>query len=363
MLDRTARLDVELRPHVKTHKSTEIARIQLEGRPEKITVSTLAEARGFAAAGFRDLTWAIPLPEGRIDEALSLSTEVERLDLLVDHVATVDALEDAASRRGLHARALVKVDCGYHRAGVDPNSDDAVALVTRVADARGLDLVGILTHAGHAYAARDRTEILAVAKEERDRMVAFAERLRAHGIDAPRVSIGSTPTLAVAGELDGGLDGIDEVRPGNYALFDGFQTAIGACAPGNVALSILATVIGTYPERGTVILDAGGTALSYDPGAIHVDARFGYGRVVSADGATLGAPDATSRLPGLRVTSLSQEHGVIRDVAPEVARALPVGRRVRVLPNHACIAANLHGTYTVVRDGAIVDRWSPIRGW
>lgn len=351
MAARSARLGVALRPHVKTHKCVEIARLQLAGLAPQITVSTLAEARAFAAGGFPDATYAVPLAPSRASEAVALVDGTERLQLVVDHDDAASALEEAARRRARRVAVLLKVDCGYHRAGVDPERGDSIALARRIADSPWLTLRGILTHAGHAYRGRNRDDLRAVAAEERDRTVEFAERLRDHGIDVATVSVGSTPTLAVAEHLAG----VTEVRPGNYVFFDAFQAAIGSCGRADVAFSVIASVIGSYPARGAAVLDAGSLALSSDPGARHVDPECGFGIVCDLHGRDI--------VPGLRIGALSQEHGKIETGEPAAHRALRVGTKVRILPNHSCLAAACFDRYHAVRGAAVVDVWRPVKHW
>ncbi len=351
MRDRARALGVTLRPHVKTHKSAEIARLQVGDGPPRVTVSTLAEAAAFAAAGFDDLTWAVPIAPPRIGEALDLADGAGRLNLLLDHEDARAALDRAARARGLRVPVYLKVDCGYHRAGVDPEDPASVDLARRIAGSPGLEFAGVLTHGGHGYGCRDRAGIAVVAAEERDVTVRFAARLRAAGVEVPVVSVGSTPTCAVVDHLTG----VDEIRPGNYALFDLFQAAIGACSLDDIALTVLGTVIGRYPERGSIVLDTGGTALSHDPGPRHVDPGCGYGAVIPLDGR------ATDRPPP-RIVALSQEHARVA-VDADLARSFAIGDRVRVLPNHACMTAGLFDRYHVVRGDRIVDVWRPAKYW
>ncbi len=345
-----ARLGVRLRPHVKTHKTLEGARIQVRGQFGGITVSTLAEAAFFAAGGFSDITYAVPVAPAKLAEAADLAGRLDRFNLLVDHSDAGAAVEACARERGVVLSVFLKVDCGYHRAGVDPERVESVALAARLAASPHLDFRGILTHAGQSYHCRRADEIRAVAARERDAMAAFAGRLRAAGVQVEEVSVGSTPTLAVADDLTG----ITEARPGNYAFFDATQAAIGSCALADVAFSVLLTVIGRYPERRELLLDGGALALSKDPGPAHVDPACGYGIVCAAGG---------EPLPGWRVVSLSQEHGLARSVQPLPAGSLPIGSLLRIVPNHSCLAAALFERYAVVRGDLVVDEWRPARGW
>lgn len=342
-------LGVRLRPHVKTHKCVEIARLELGAATGPITVSTLAEARALAGAGFDDITYAVPISHARVREGVDLVRAGLHLGVLADHPDTVSELELQARGAAVRQRVWLKVDCGYHRAGVDPTSDDAVALAARIAGSESLELAGVLTHAGHAYVCRDREEVAAVAAQERDLTVAFAERLRAAGIAVPEVSVGSTPTASAVP----GLAGVTEIRPGNYAFFDAFQASIGSCRLDDCAFTVVASVIGLYPSDGRLVVDAGALALSKDPGPVHVDPWCGFGVVCSV---------ACEPIGGLRLASLSQEHGVVFGLPNTVSR-LRIGDRLRIVPNHSCLAAACFDRYHVVEGQAVVDEWRPVRGW
>jgi D-serine deaminase-like pyridoxal phosphate-dependent protein len=349
MAERIKDLGARLRPHVKTHKCAEIARLQL---PEDggITVSTIAEARFFAGAGFKDITYAVPIGHGRIAEAAELATQVERLHLLVDHPHTVSAVDACARERQTRLSVLLKIDCGGGRAGVDPTSRSSLALAGQIDSSSWLELEGILTHAGHSYSCHDRKEIVSVARQERQVMVDLADKLAGSGIAVPTISIGSTPTMALCEELSG----ITEVRPGNYVFYDLHQAAIGVCSLTDIALSVLVSVVGSYPERKQVVIDAGAIALSKDPGPVHVDPQCGFGAVVPVD--------AEIEAGALRVTSLSQEHGVIR-CSPRQAEELQPGTLLRILPNHSCLTAAMFDCYHVLDRETIVDIWRPVKGW
>ena len=348
MAERAHELGVRLRPHVKTHKCVEAARIQTRGCFGGITVSTLAEARGFAAAGFADITYAVPVAPQRLAEVVAIGAGIERLAVVVDHVVTARAVEETAAAHGTAIPVWLKLDCGLHRAGVDPDDERSAALAARRARSPQVDFRGVLTHAGQSYRARSRDEALAAARDERAVTLAFVSRLAEAGIAVPEVSVGSTPTATAAEDLEG----ITEIRPGNYLFFDAFQAAIGSCTLGDVALSVLATVVSAFPDQQRAVVDAGALALSKDPGPTHVDPACGFGRLV--------AVDDQHPLPGIRLTSLSQEHGVVE--GPGTA-ALRPGSRLRILPNHSCLAAACFERLHVVRGAEVIDDWKPLRGW
>jgi threo-3-hydroxy-D-aspartate ammonia-lyase len=338
MAARAAALGVALRPHIKTHKCLEIGERQRALGARGITVSTLHEARVFAEHGFDNITWAFPVILSRLEEARGVADRAA-LGLVVDSPDAVAALE----RLGHPFAVWLKVDCGYHRAGVDPAADESVELAGALHASSTLHFAGILTHSGHAYYAVGAAARAEIAEQERRVTADFAARLRSAGIAVGCVSVGSTPAITAAQRLDG----VDEVRPGNYAFYDYTQSVLGSCAVGDCAVTVLAGVISSQPGGRHSVIDAGALALSKDTGPEH------------APHATMGELFADYERGTLhadrRVVSLSQEHGIIN------AR-LPVGERVRILPNHSCLTAACFDEYYVVRGDDVVDRWKIWRG-
>lgn len=327
---------VAFRPHVKTHKTVEIARMQHGGALGPITVSTLAEAEFFADAGFVDITYAVPIAPEKIDRAAALARKIETLNLLIDSESALRALE--AQKQTFDV--FLKVDCGYHRAGVDPDSEGSVRLAQAIAGSPSVHFNGLLTHAGHSYDAKNVEEIRRVAKQETSALTRFRSKLSPNLIR----SVGSTPTMSVVDRFED----VDEVRPGNYVFYDAFQATIGSCARADVAVSVLATVVGSYPKRGQAIIDAGALALSKDLGPNHIDTKFGYGIVCDLD---------LRPLP-MHLIALSQEHGKL-----EAAKPPAVGTQLRIMPNHSCLTAAMYEVYHVIDDGRVVEEWRPCRGW
>ena len=340
MREKASASGVIFRPHAKTHKTAEIARMQHGGATGPITVSTLAEAELLAGAGFRDITWAMPLAPDKLPRVAQIAAGLDRLNILIDSGQALQAVEEFSQAHGLVFDAFLKVDCGYHRAGVDPDRPESVALARRIAGSRAVRFRGLLTHAGHSYSARSVEEIVSVARQEVGAVTRFRDRL---ALDLIR-SVGSTPTASVVERFEE----CDEVRPGNYVFYDAFQATIGSCRLADCAVSVLTTVIGSYPERGSMIVDAGALALSKDLGPDHIEPHFGYGIVC----------DLSLRPLPMRIHTLSQEHG---KVAAE--EALPVGARLRIIPNHSCLTAAMYPLYSVIEGERVVAEWRPARGW
>src|ERR1044072_1062767 len=349
MSERIKGFGAALRPHVKTHKCVEVARIQTEGWAGGITVSTLAEARGLAGHGVKDITYAVPIEPGKFDEAIELSRRCERFALITDDVRILPRLDDAARLAGVTLDLFMKVDCGYHRCGVEPDQPEALKIPRRIDAAKNLRFAGILTHPGHSYHARSHEELLSIARHERDLMFEFAARLRSDGVEVPTVSVGSTPTATHVDHLKC----IDEARPGNYIFFAAFQATLGSCAFNDCALPVLAAVVHRDRTRRKIVLDAGAIALSKDRGPVELDSSCGYGHVLDLEGTETG----------LRVGALSQEHGEVSVDDGLMLEALHVGARVRVLANPSCLSAAQHTRYHVLEGSRVVGRWEIQRGW
>ncbi|MDE1917341.1 MAG: alanine racemase [Sphingomonadales bacterium] len=350
---RLSDLGVQFRPHVKTGKSVDVARRFFPGGSGPITVSTLAEADYFAAHGFTDITYAVGLAPEKIGRASALVAQGVDLSVLIDSVEQAGVLADAAGRGLAMPAVLIEVDCDGHRGGLLPD-DPALILIADMLRDGGVVLRGVLTHAGESYACRDGAGLPEAAEAERAAAVDASLALRAKGHACPVVSVGSTPTAHFARNLDG----VTEVRAGVFVFFDLVMHGIGVCSTDDIALSVLATVIGHRPQKGWILTDAGWMAMSRDRGTQTHPVDQGYGLVCDIDGVPFG---------DVIVGDASQEHGILT-VRPGSTGALPelaLGQRVRVFPNHACATGAQHETYQIVETGsrAIVARWPRMRGW
>jgi len=337
-----AKLGVPLRLHVKTAKSAEVTALVLGGRTSPICVSTLKEAERFFEVGYRDILYAVGFTPDKLARAQALAARGAKLTLLVDSV------EAAKGIAGFPV--LIEIDTDGHRSGLKP--DDAQLLpVARAIEAAGNAVAGVMTHAGDSYNQPAVEAIRAVARRERDGVLAAAKTLRAAGFEAPVVSVGSSPTATYAEDLAG----VTEVRAGVFVFFDLVMAGIGVCRQEDIALSALASVIGHRDDRGWIITDAGWMALSRDRGTAKQKLDQGYGVVCDLDGRPI---------PDLVVVDANQEHGVIADRAGRKPPALPVGTRLRILPNHACATGAQHEGYHVVDGGRdVLARWSRFSGW
>lgn len=351
MQDRANTFGVALRPHIKTHKCVEIANHQLDLGARGITVSTIYELDQFVAAGFNDITWAFPLLPMHIERVIELY-EKATIRLVIDSVEMLERLENIQRSGNERFHVWLKIDCGYHRAGVDPQSTLAEQLVRSLNDCKNVIFDGIISHSGHSYDARNRSEVLVFAEQERAVMVDFAGRMRGLGYKVPMISIGSTPTMSVTENLDG----INEIRPGNYAFYDYTQVMLGSCGVADCALTVLSSVVSHQPGASYFITDSGALALSKDPGPIHISNDMDIG-IVFED-------YERKRLhPHVHMKILSQEHGKVLISNPKTFEGhYKVGDKIRILEHHSCLTAANFDYYHVVRDEEIVDRWKILRG-
>lgn len=338
-----------LRPHMKTAKCVEVARLAAgEGGP--VTVSTLQEAEYLAAHGFGDILYAVGLSAGKLPRLGRLAARVRHMGVILDNMAAAQALIAYHAQGVARLPALIEIDTDGHRSGLRPE-EDALIEIGRALDAAGL-LDGVLTHAGESYGSTCLADLQRYAAVERSGVLAAAERLRAAGLPCRVVSVGSTPTALFGQDFTG----VTEVRAGVYMFQDLVMAGAGVCAPSDLALSVLCTVIGHQAQKGWVIVDAGWMALSRDRGTQKQRVDQGYGLVCGLDGLPID---------DLIVVSANQEHGVIadRNGAPIDPARFPFGSRLRILPNHACATAAQHGAYTVIEEGGMIDRWARERGW
>ena len=334
--------DLNLRPHIKTHKSVTIARQQLAAGAVGITASKVDEALVFIDAQLPSVTLAYPqLVAAKLDRLLAAAGRCGcDLRLIVDCPEGVDLLAARAAALGVRPGVFIKIDVGLHRCGCPPDDPLVFSLAQTIDGAEHLDFRGLLSHAGQAYGAEDADAAGQMAEAERQIMTRLAASLRQAGFQVPEISVGSTPTVLATGKFEG----ITEIRPGNYVFMDQTPLRLGLITPQQIALSVLTTVVSTNAHYA--IIDAGAKTLSSDRGAHGTTGIEGYG-IAFRLGHAPGTPKP------LTVAKLSEEHGFI---IADAVRLKP-GDRLQVFPNHACPVVNL-ARELVVLDGAAVNAWA-----
>jgi D-serine deaminase-like pyridoxal phosphate-dependent protein len=314
------------------------------GEAGGITVSTLAEAEYFAENGFRDILVAAAQPPQKLDRASKLIDQGVTLTIVTDHQLFAQSIAVHPGK----FRVLIELDSGDNRAGIKPDAPAVIEIGRMLGD----KLAGVMTHAGHSYECRNPDCITAIAETERETVVSAAARLRAAGMRCDVVSVGSTPTMTFARSLEG----VTEARPGVYMFQDLMQVEIGVARKEDIALTVLASVIGVNEQENKVLIDAGALALSKDRSTQSTSHDAGYGEVWDVSGYPSFGPCMVKRV--------YQEHGVISAAQRLPFDKLTPGSKVRIGPNHACITAAAHDRYYVVDSGDdVVAEWDRINGW
>jgi D-serine deaminase-like pyridoxal phosphate-dependent protein len=328
MADAARRTGVGLRPHTKTHKSPEIARMQLEAGASGITVAKLGEAEVMADAGFDDILVAYPIVGDDKLARLRALRERARVCVSLDSLEVAEGVGRIGRETGDPVELLVEVDTGQHRLGRPPGAP-TVELLTEIARLEGIEIVGLLSHGGHAYAATPE-ELPALAAREVADMADTAEACARAGIPIREISVGATPTALSQAHAHG----VTEIRPGTYVFNDVQQMRLGVAAESDCAARVLATVV-SRPWEQRFVIDAGSKSLSSDGG----------------DGPPFPGRGVIAGRPDLRLDFLTEEHGV-GHIEPGGGN-LRVGDRLEVIPVHVCSCVNLFDVATGVRGGTV----------
>lgn len=329
---------VELWPHAKTHRMAEAGRRQIARGAHGLCVAKVGEAEAFADAGIGRLFIANPIMGAeKLARALALSRKVE-LTLATDTVGAGQAAGEHFAAAGAVVRLMLAIDSGLGREGVSPSNAPEVAAA--IAALPGVELVGIYTHEGSTYGAKDQVDLTARAVSAGQLMVGLAKAIRALGIALPVVSLGASASArAVAG-----VPGVTQIRPGIFAFNDLGQVALGNATLATTAVRVIATVT-SHPDPDRACIDAGSKALSTDslPAGAHRDEWPGHGLIVNA--------------PGWIIDRMSEEHGWLRWRGNGQPTSLPVGTRLEIVPNHVCMAFAMLRRATVLSSGAQTAIW------
>ncbi len=321
-----------LRVHVKTHKIPELARLQIKTGAVGVATAKLGEAEVMAEVGIKDIQIAnIIVGQNKIERLVKLRKKCT-LSVAVDSIGNAKELSAAFAKSGSLLDVLIEVNTGLDRCGLSTPSE--INRFLQEADRLpGINIIGLMTHAGHAYAADDLSQIKAIGRAEGSTLVEYAQGLRVSGYEMKVISVGSTPTAKHCVKVKG----VTELRVGNYIFNDMTQVALGTVAKSRCALTVLATVIST-PSKDRAVIDAGSKALAMDKGAHGRATLVGFGGLVGGGGV---------------LTRLSEEHGVIENLK----RRFTVGQKVRIIPNHACTVMNLFDHAHLVDGPNVIKRY------
>ncbi|TMV50224.1 hypothetical protein FE783_11755 [Paenibacillus mesophilus] len=329
-----ARAGVKLRPHTKTHKSVWIAKEQLRYGASGITVAKLGEAEVMAEAGIDDILIAFPVIGAPKLERLGKLMEKAKITLSTDDLEVARQWSSFGRSLNREIPLYIDVNTGLNRCGKEPGEETA-ELVKRISELPHIRVTGLMTHSGHAYGFNNSDAVREIAKQEAESLLMTNRKLEESGISIQEISVGSTPTSKFVADIAG--LGVTEMRPGAYVFGDGGQWAMGLIGQEQLAMTIVATVVGR-PRPGTIIIDAGSKTLSSDVSKYHP----GYGIILGHSGAV--------------IERLSEEHGIVK-VAD--SNTFEIGQQIRIVPNHCCVVTNLQDRLTGVRNGRF-EKWLPV---
>jgi len=329
MADLARSAGVRLRPHTKTHKMPDLARAQVAAGAAGITCAKVGEAEVMVAAGLDDVLIAFPLVGPAKLARLAALRDRARILVALDSFEVAEGLARVGAASGDPLEVFVEVDTGHHRAGLAPGEATA-QLAARVAELRGVRVVGLLTFAGHAYAARSRAERAAVVAREGEDLAATVVACAARGVAIHELSVGSTPGVG----FEARVAGVTEVRPGTYIFNDTTMIDLGVATEATCAATVRATVV-ARPAPDRFVVDAGTKSLTSDGVG-----RPGWIRVAGRD--------------DLSISFLTEEHGV-GAIDRALGGHLAIGDTLSLIPSHVCPVVNLFDVAYGVREGVVVD--------
>ena len=328
LLNRLHGTGVAVRPHLKTAKCPEVARLLVEAGCTGFCVAKLGEAEVLAEAGIDDLLITSEIAgKAKLARMVALHQRHPNVKIVVDSVAGARALDSACSG-ATPLDVLIELDVGQQRCGVAPG-EPALELALELARLPNLRLVGLQGYEGHLQQIADPAEKARRVDTAMQQLTSTATLLRNAGFAIDVVTTGGTGTC----ELCARHAGVTEVQPGSFVFLDtSYRASLGAGAGYTNALVVLATVI-SRPNARRAVVDAGLKALSTDMG----------------NAEPLG-------LPGARYRPGGDEHGII-DLPEELETALAIGSQVALLPSHIDTTVNLHDAFQVQQGRQLVATW------
>ncbi|XP_052090980.1 D-threo-3-hydroxyaspartate dehydratase-like [Mytilus californianus] len=345
MTDTCERLGVQLRPHMKTHKTVELGTLMTNGTNRTIEVSTLDEAEFYAKNGFDDILYAHPLIAARTERCKNLAYKLESFHVMIENSHGLDVLLKSPLTDGKKWSVFLEVDDGSGRTGVPWDSDDVISLATMASQTPYIDFKGLYLYNGNTYKANCKEEIEDANKKGTDLLKNLYKRLTDNKIECRTLAIGNTPSCSRPHES---MNVLTEFHPGNYIFYDVQQSTIGSCSRDEIACRLTTRVIGHKPSHNIFLIDCGFLALSYDGMADNPDDFSSF-----------------QDNPDLKIIGFSQEIGKVTTKSGEKLNydRYPIGSQLFISPWHSCATACQHTVFYVHSGNKIVDMWRPTKGW
>lgn len=316
-----------LRPHTKTHRTPEIARMQLEYGSSGITVATTGEAECMHASGIQDIFIANEIADEeklvRLQRLIALGCN---LKIGVDNLYHIELAQSVFNGSRNILKIMIEIDVGDGRAGVQ-DFQSALSLANKIKEMKNLELFGVFSHEGQSYGAVNLQECRKISKESHLKTVEIAEKLRTYGVEVKTVSVGSTPSILTASVQKG----VNEIRPGTYPLMDASQAAV-INSFDSCAATVLATVI-SKPVKGRVVLNAGAKAITGQIVRNGITKNYGFGYLKDYH---------------VWVNSFFDEHTVV--INDEFYSKVGIGDKLEIIPNHICPAVNLYNYFYLINE-------------
>lgn len=339
------RLGVQLRPHMKTHKTIELGEMMTDGTKTCLEVSTLDEAEFYASHGFDDILYAYPITQQKLDRCRRLAEKLEKFHIMVESPESMEALKTTPRGSDKLWSVFLEIDLGLGRTGVEWDSDMALTLAREAANCPGIDFRGLYVHSGDSYGAKGPDQIRQTGKKNTDKLLQLKVRLAEAGVTCATLVMGSTPGCS---HPDDSMAQLDTFSPGNYIFFDAMQKRIGSCEEKDIACRVVCRVISHKKSLNKMTIDAGFLAISHD-------------------GMELGLPEGPVIFQGhpeLKLLGMCQELGSVGTQGePLDFSKYPIGSLLFVYPHHSCATAALYDKYYVHSADKIDGIWKPTRGW
>jgi len=340
MLAKATATNTKLIPHFKTHQSKEVGELFRSRGINAITVSSVAMAEYFVANGWKDITIAFPFNRLEVSVINSFVSKGVQVKLFVTDLDTIEFLD-----KNLLAPidVFIEVDAGYGRSGVESDSLSLIkCMAESIVDSDKMNFYGLYCHSGNTYHANSVTEIKEIWVWAIDQMSRIKLELKSLS-DSVKIRMGDTPGCCVVTEMDG----VDEIGPGNFVFFDLVMNYLNVCEENQIAVALACPIVAKYPERNELVIHGGAVHFSKDHLFDNAEQKF-FGELV-----ILEPKGWSSIVPEAKLTSLSQEHGIIT-VNDDLLETLQVGDVIGVLPIHSCLTANLMRGY-LTTDGTHME--------
>lgn len=319
-----------LRPMIKTHKSIEIAKIQRDYGISGIQCAKLSEAEIFAEGGFDDIFISSEIvDEEKLKRAKVINKKVKKLILSVDSIEGIRRIGDVFDDEKIFVR--IEIDSGHNRCGVKP--EDVLILYSELKNYENLIFEGVFTHGGHVYYSKTKEEREIASFKEGEAVLKAKKILEESGARCEVVSVGSTPSVFISGKMEG----ITEIRPGNYVFYDYKQINLGVQNIDRCALFVLAQVISKKDSKRAYI-DAGAKVLGLDHLIFDNEKNYGY---------VLEHPNA-------KIHSLSEEHGWLKI---DESVNIKIGEKIRIIPIHSCIVMGNFDYFYMVQGDEVLGKY------